>query len=76
LTRCYFFLGIDRYAYLKLGDCIIHHPEVIHGSLKNTSNRDRIGLAISFMSKNAKIDNSKIKLYQKNLNKNLKKIYD
>jgi len=64
-----------KYPSLKLGDCIIHHPEVIHGSLKNISNRDRIGLAISFMSKNAKLDISKIKLYKKNLNKNLKKIY-
>jgi phytanoyl-CoA hydroxylase len=61
---------------IKTGDCIIHHPEVIHGSLKNISNKDRIGLAVSFISKNAKTDKRKLSNYKKNIKKNLKKIYN
>ena len=60
---------------LDIGDCVIHHPEIIHGSKANLSSIDRIGIAISYASKKSKIDKSKIKLYKKNLKKNLKKIY-
>ena len=65
-----------KFPSLKIGDCLIHHPEVIHGSLKNLSNKDRIGLSISFMSKNAKVDDLKIKSYKKSLKENLVKIYN
>ena len=69
-------LKFDRkYPSLKAGDCLIHHPEVIHGSLKNKSNKDRIGLAISFKSKYAKINDLKLELYKKKLNKSLGEIY-
>ena len=60
---------------IKMGDCLIHHPDVIHGSLKNNSNIDRIGLAVSFVSKNAIIDKVKQNIYKGNLKKNLKKVY-
>lgn len=60
---------------LKAGDCLIHHPEVIHGSYKNKSNIDRVGLVASFISKSAKIDKIKLLNYKKNLKKNLKRIY-
>tara|TARA_B100001250_G_C19687228_1_gene738605 strand:+ start:298 stop:1041 length:744 start_codon:yes stop_codon:yes gene_type:complete len=60
---------------LNIGDCVIHHPEVIHGSKPNLSNNDRIGVAISYASKKSKIDISGIKRYKKNLKENLKKIY-
>jgi phytanoyl-CoA hydroxylase len=65
-----------KFPSIKTGDCIIHHSEVIHGSLKNISNKDRIGLAVSFMSKNAKFDEIKLSNYKKNIKKNLKKIYN
>ena len=60
---------------IKSGDCIIHHPEVIHGSKKNTSEIDRKALVISYKSINAKYDEIKLKKYTKSLKKNLKKIY-
>ena len=65
-----------KFPSIKTGDCIIHHPEVIHGSLKNVSNKDRVGLAVSFMSKNAKSDQIKLNNYKKNIKKNLNKIYN
>lgn len=65
-----------KFPSIKAGDCIIHHPEVIHGSLKNVSNKDRVGLAVSFMSKNAKFDQIKLDNYKKNIKKNLNKIYN
>ena len=64
-----------NYPKLKPGDCIIHHPEVIHGSKKNVSNKDRVGFVISYKAKNSKIDTNKLDLYKKKLKKNLKKIY-
>jgi len=65
-----------NYPKLKLGDCIIHHPEVIHGSKKNVSNKDRIGFVVSYKAKYAKTDENKINLYKEKLIKNLKKIYN
>ena len=56
---------------IKAGDCLLHHPNTIHGSLKNKSNLDRIGMTISFISKNAKIDRYKEAIYKKKLIKNL-----
>ena len=61
---------------LAIGDCIIHHPEVIHGSDKNTSNNDRIGLVFSYKSKSASINKAKIIEYKRNLKINLTKIYN
>ena len=40
---------------LNIGDCVIHHPEIIHGSKTNLSSNDRIGVAISYASKKSKI---------------------
>ena len=59
------------YPNLKPGDCILHHCEVIHGSDKNNSNFDRIGLVMSFKNKKAKIDKKGWDMYQKKLKKNL-----
>ena len=60
---------------LKKGDCVIHHPEIIHGSSKNISERDRIGLAVSYASTNSKIDKLKLKKYIDSLKKSLNIIY-
>ena len=60
---------------LNVGDCIIHHPNVIHGSKENLSKNDRIGVAISYAAKNSKIDLNKLKRFKKRLKENIKKIY-
>ena len=57
---------------LKKGDCIVHHCEIIHGSESNNSNKDRVGIAISFKDKLEKIDSTKMINYQKKLKLNLK----
>lgn len=64
-----------KFPTLNIGDCVIHHPEIIHGSKANLSNKDRIGVAISYASKKSKVDSSGIRRYKKNLKKNLLKIY-
>ena len=43
------------------GDIIIHHANIIHGSLANKSNTDRIGCVISFKRKNAKINKKNLR---------------
>ena len=60
---------------LNIGDCVIHHSEIIHGSRANLSNKDRIGVAISYAAKKSQIDSYGIKRYKKNLKHSLKKIY-
>ena len=65
-----------NYPNLKPGDCIIHHPEVIHGSEKNKSNKNRVGFVISYKAKNSKIDKIGLSSYKNKLEKNLKKIYN
>ncbi len=64
-----------NYPKLKIGDCVIHHPEVIHGSARNNSNKDRIGFVVSYRGKNSKIDNIRLKIHKQNLKNNLKTIY-
>ena len=63
------------YPNLKPGDCVIHHCEVIHGSEKNISNFDRVGVAISYKNKSSKIDLQRQKLYEKKVKQSLKKLY-
>ncbi len=60
---------------LKPGDAIVHNPEIIHGSYKNNSNEDRIGLVLSFKGKNSKYNVAGLKNYKDLLKKNIKKIY-
>lgn len=57
------------------GDCIIHHPEIIHGSSHNRSNYDRSGFVISFTANKSKIYIDKMKEYKKKLKISLSKIY-
>ena len=61
---------------LNIGDVVFHHCETIHGSYKNSSNQDRIGLAISYKSKKSKIDKEKNLRYKLSLKNNLKKLYN
>ena len=59
---------------LEPGDFIIHHSAVIHGSKKNTSNKSREGLVISFKTIDAKINKRKMLAYRKKVKENLKRI--
>lgn len=56
------------YPELKPGDALIHHSQVIHGSLKNTSKSNRRGWTIQFKDENASYDLKQIKKYEKSLN--------
>jgi len=56
---------------LKLGDCLLHHSEVIHGSRPNKSNSDRVGLVIGYKDVTAKINKKKLKKYKDTLKKNM-----
>ena len=57
------------------GDCLIHHPEIIHGSFHNSSNFDRSGFVISYAASKSKIYMDKMKEYKEKLKNNLKNIY-
>ena len=61
---------------INTGDIIIHNCEVIHGSENNKSEKDRIGLVLSFKGANSMYDTKKIASYKKKLKKSLKKIYN
>ena len=60
------------YPKLNPGDSIIHHCEVLHGSNLNKSNKDRIGLVISYKAKSAKIDKIRLKKHRELVKENLK----
>jgi len=64
------------YPKMNIGDALFHHCEIIHGSSYNKSNLDRIGLAISFKTKKAKVNKAGLMEYKKKLKRNLKKIYN
>lgn len=57
---------------LEPGDCILHNCEVIHGSNKNTTNRKRRAVVVSYKSKSAKVDTIKMKNYLNKLNTKIK----
>ena len=59
------------FPHLKIGDCIIHHLEVVHGSNPNKSNKDRIGLVIGYKGVGAKVDIKKLKKYNKLVKRNI-----
>ena len=70
------FLNFPKiFPKINSGDCLIHHPEIIHGSSHNKSNYDRAGFVISFAANKSKIYRDKILEYKKNIKNNLKKIY-
>jgi len=70
------FLNFPKiFPKINSGDCLIHHPEIIHGSYYNKSNYDRAGFVISFAANKSKIYRDKMLEYKKNIKDNLKKIY-
>lgn len=58
---------------LKIGDCLIHHSEIIHGSRPNKSNKSRKGFTIQIMDKNTSIDKKAFAKYQLSLKKQINK---
>ena len=61
---------------LKIGDVLIHDSQTIHGSNKNISNKNRMGLTIQFQSINCKIDKKKQLAYLASLKNQIKKRLD
>ncbi len=58
---------------LNIGDVLIHDSHIIHGSTKNNSKSNRMGLTIQFQSVKCKIDHKRKKIYLKSLNKQINK---
>ena len=56
---------------LNVGDILIHHCLVVHGSMKNLSNNDRTGLTMRHIGKSSKILISSKSNYEKELKKQL-----
>ena len=56
---------------LNIGDVLIHHCLIVHGSNKNTSNKSRVGLTMRFIGKSSKINISAKKRYEEKLKKQL-----
>jgi phytanoyl-CoA hydroxylase len=54
------------------GDCLIHHSQVIHGSIKNKTNKNRRAFTIQFVGKKENVDLKKLKIYQESLRKQIK----
>ena len=61
---------------LDIGDALIHDSHVIHGSTRNKSNKNRMGLTIQFQSQKCMIDEKRQKIYSKSLSKQIKKRSD
>ena len=56
------------YTTLCIGDMLVHHCLVLHGSNPNNSNLNRIGWTFQFKAKSAKYNLKKILKYEKQLN--------
>jgi len=56
---------------LNVGDILIHHSLVLHGSKKNTSNKDRTGLTLRYIGKSSKINKVAKFKYEKELKRQL-----
>ena len=56
---------------LNIGDILIHHCLVVHGSKKNLSKNDRAGLTLRYIGKSSKINKAQKKKYEKDLKKQI-----
>ncbi len=61
---------------LNVGDALVHDSHTIHGSTKNNSKKNRMGLTIQFQALKSRIDSKRQKIYLKSLNKQIKKRLD
>lgn len=55
------------YISLNKGDCVIHNPQIVHGSDANHSNLDRKAFNFSIIGKKAIVDKKLHDMYLKNL---------
>lgn len=60
---------------LNIGDCLVHHCEIIHGSKPNKSILPRRGFTIQMMDNKTSINKVAFKKYQNSLKKQIKKRY-
>lgn len=56
---------------LNLGDILIHHCLIVHGSKRNLSSKDRAGLTMRYVGHSSKIDKHAKRKYEKILKKQL-----
>ena len=58
---------------LNTGDALVHDSHIIHGSTKNNSKNNRMGLTIQFQASRCRLDRERQKIYLKSLNKQIKR---
>ena len=56
-----------KFTNLEIGDLLIHHCLVLHGSKPNKSKNKRLGWTFQFKDKNSEYDLAKISKYEKQL---------
>lgn len=56
---------------LNIGDCLVHHSEIIHGSDRNKSNYSRRGFTIQLVSKKETVNKQALKKYNASLKKQI-----
>ncbi len=56
---------------LNIGDILIHHCLIVHGSNKNKSNKSRVGLTVRYIAKSSKINRSSKLKYERSLKEQL-----
>ena len=56
-----------KFTNLEIGDLLIHHCLVLHGSKPNNSKNKRLGWTFQFKDKNSEYDLAKISKYEKQL---------
>lgn len=56
---------------LDIGDCVVRHSQVIHGSEKNKSNKSRRAFTIQLTAKSEKINKDGLKKYNLSLKKQI-----
>lgn len=61
---------------LNVGDVLVHDSHTIHGSTKNNSKKNRMGLTIQFQAVECRVDSKRQKIYLNSLNKQIKKRSD
>ena len=56
---------------LNIGDCLVHHSEIIHGSDRNKSKYSRRGFTIQLVSKKETVNQTALKKYNISLRKQI-----
>ena len=56
---------------LNMGDALIHHCLVAHGSNRNLSDKSRVGLTVRYIGRSSRINKKEKKIYEKSLKRQL-----